>query len=114
MRGRGTFSAFPSFSCVLLSPRDVPWVPARFKDADGDCWRICYPILQLLWGQFGISHTSTQSKVSQRLKLQDDAEVTKRFPVSLSSTAGSYEAMQGFTPPRCEAARCCVAEGGGV
>lgn len=59
-------------------------------------------MLQPLWGQFGISHTSMQSKISRRFKLLDGAEVTKRFPVSLSSTAGSYEAIQGFTP-------CCGA-----
>ena len=80
MRGRGAFSAFPSFPCVLLSLRDVPWVPPHFKGTDRDCWRIRYPMLQLLWGQFGISRTSMQSKVSQRLKLRDDAEVTKMFP----------------------------------
>lgn len=51
-------------------------MPAHSKGADGACWRICYPILQLLWGQSGVSHASMQSKVSQRLKLRDDAEVT--------------------------------------
>lgn len=48
--------------------------------------------IKLLWGQFGISHTSVPSKDSQRLKFRDDAEVTKMF----SGATLLIKAMQGF------------------
>lgn len=53
--------------------------------------------LQPLRGQLCISHTSTLSEVSHRLRCRDDGKGTNCFLVSLCSITGSSKARQGFS-----------------
>lgn len=89
----GHFFSFPIVFMCAAGPRDVPWVPAHFRDADGDCWRNCNPTLSSFGGGLVFLTLLRRARFPRGSNLELMLKSQKCFQVSLCSC----EAVQSFT-----------------